>query len=77
MAVVLRTYGEQLAEIDAAITAVMSGQRYSIGGRDLWRPDLAELRRERAYLTDKLTIFGDIIPTQQAQTGRAYGVSFG
>ena len=77
MAIVLRTYGEQLAEIDKAITAVMSGQRYELGGRSMWKPDLAELRRERAYLTDKLQAFGDIIPTQSAQTGRAYGVSFG
>jgi len=77
MAIVLRTYGEQLQEVENAITAVMSGQRYEINGRSMWRPDLAELRRERELLTQKLQTYGDIIPTQSAQTGRAYGVSFG
>lgn len=44
-------YQDQLAEINRAITAVVErGQRYRIGDRELWRPDLEWLRSERARL---------------------------
>jgi hypothetical protein len=47
----MATYQEQLAEINAAITAVVTrGQRYKIGDRELWRPDLEWLHAERKRL---------------------------
>ena len=36
----IKTTLEQLEEVQAAITAVMSGQAYSIGGRSLTRVNL-------------------------------------
>ena len=35
----IKTTLEQLEEVQAAITAVMSGQAYSIGGRSITRAD--------------------------------------
>ena len=47
----MATYTEQLAEINAAITAVLTkGQRYQIGDRMLWRADMEWLIAERARL---------------------------
>ena len=47
----MATYTEQLAEINAAITAVLTkGQRYQIGDRMLWRADMEWLISERARL---------------------------
>jgi len=77
MAVELKTYGEQLQEVQDAISAVMSGQRYELGGRVLWRPDLEMLTKRETMLQAKLDTYGDVIPNRTAQTGRAYGVSFG
>lgn len=48
----MATYTEQLAEINAAITAVLiKGQRYQIGDRMLWRADAEFLFAERDRLT--------------------------
>lgn len=77
MAVQLKTYGEQLAEVQTAITAVMKSQRYELGGRSLQRADLEMLNKREQILIDKLNTYGDVIPTATAKTGRAYGVSFG
>lgn len=47
----VKTTLEQLEEVQAAISAVMSGQAYSISGRALTRADLAALTaREDALL---------------------------
>lgn len=44
-------YVAQLAEVNAAITAVATrGQRYRIGDRELWRGDLEWLFSERRRL---------------------------
>ena len=77
MAIQLKTYGEQLEEVQNAITAVMSGQRYELGGRVLWRPDLEMLNKREEYLQRMLDRHGDVIPNQTARNGSAYGVSFG
>lgn len=76
MAVVLKTYGEQLQEVQEAISAVMSGQRYELGGRVLWRPDLEMLSKREAQIQAKLDVYGDVFPNRTAQGG-AFGVSFG
>lgn len=78
MAVVLKTYGEQLAEVQNAISAVMSGQRYELGGRSLWRPDLEMLNRREQMLIEKLEKYGDVVPEQTSpNSGVGFGVSFG
>ncbi len=77
MAIVLKTYGEQLAEVQTAITTVMSGQRYELGGRSLWRPDLEMLNKREKDLQLKLDKYGDVLPNRTARTGTAFGVSFG
>ena len=47
----LKTTLEQLEEVQAAISSVMTGQSYSIAGRALTRADLAALtERESALL---------------------------
>ena len=76
----LRTYRQMLEDVDTAIMKIESGsQEYTIastsGSRTLRRGDLAELRRERAYLIEQLNRYGDIIPGMIQTTG-AYGVSF-
>jgi hypothetical protein len=44
-------YRDSLAEVNAAISAVMNrGQRYRIGDREVWRGDLEWLHSERGRL---------------------------
>lgn len=48
----VKTTLEQLEEVQAAITAVMTGQAYTIGGRSLTRADLKSLTdRENSLLS--------------------------
>lgn len=77
MALELLTYGQQLAEVQKAITAVMSNQRYEIGGRSVWRADLEQLRMREKDIQANLDKYGDVLPNRVAKTGKAYGVSFG
>jgi len=77
MAVNLQTYGQQLEEVQTAISKVMQNQRYSINGREFWKADLEMLQKREEYLVKKLQTYGDVIPTQTMRTGKAYGVSFG
>lgn len=50
------TTQEQLDEINAAVTAVLTGaQEYKIGWRTVRRADLPGLLKERQRLEDKLT----------------------
>lgn len=76
MAVVLLTYGEQLQETQEAITAVMSSQRYELGGRTMQRADLEWLSKREKQIQDNLDKYGDVYPNQTARTGRSFGVSF-
>lgn len=47
----MATDTERLAEVDAAISAVLQrGQRLTIADRELWRADLAALQAERKRL---------------------------
>jgi len=45
-----KTYAEQLDEVQAAISAVMSGQSYEIAGRKMVRANLTELSNRERYL---------------------------
>jgi hypothetical protein len=49
--VAIKTTLEQIEEVQAAITAVMSGQSYAIGGRSVTKANLDALsKREEALL---------------------------
>lgn|GEM_PF-2291263 len=73
----LLTVREQLEEVQAAISAVMTGQKYDIGGRSLSRADLDSLnKREEQLLKRANSGELDTIPGQKTTKG-AYGVSFG
>ena len=77
MAVTLLTYGEQLAEVQSAITAVMGSQRYELGGRTMQRADLEYLTAREKSIQENLNKFGNVLPNTIARTGMGYGVSFG
>jgi hypothetical protein len=48
---------QELAEVNAAISAVLSGaQSYTIGSRSLTRANLAELRNMRAELLEEIAL---------------------
>lgn len=78
MAVVLKTYGEMLAETQTAISKVLAGQRYEVNGRSVWRADLEWLHKRENELIDKCERFG--LNTYPGETKTVYGVvpiSFG
>ena len=73
----LKTIREQLEEVQTAISAVMTGQSYSIAGRDLTRADLKALNEREEYLLKRAENGElDTIPGTKLSKG-AYGVSFG
>lgn len=48
----IKTTLEQLEEVQSAISAVMSGQSYTVGGRSVTKANLAQLsERENLLLT--------------------------
>lgn len=77
MAVTLLTHGQQLEEVQKAITAVMSSQRYELGGRTMQRADLEYLTKREQVIQNNLDRYGDVLPNRTARTGMGYGVSFG
>ena len=77
MAVILLTYGEQLEQVQKAITAVMGSQRYELGGRTMQRADLEYLTAREKSIQSNLDKFGDVLPNTMARSGMGYGVSFG
>jgi len=76
MAVVLKTWGEQLQAVQEAITAVNTNQRYEINGRSVQRADLEWLHKREIYLTKKYESEGDVIAGRTKTHGSAQ-VSFG
>ena len=77
MAVTLKTWGEQLIEVQSAISAVMDGsQRYEINGRSVQRADLEWLHKREIHLTQRLQVEGDVIAGSNITRGSAQ-VSFG
>lgn len=75
MAVILKTWGTQLAEVQEAINAVLTSQRYEIGGRAIVRADLEWLHKREDFLTNKLETEGDVIAGKTITRGSAQ-VSF-
>ncbi|RLA72643.1 MAG: hypothetical protein DRG30_07150 [Epsilonproteobacteria bacterium] len=72
---VLKTVGEQLAEVQTAISAVMTSQKYEFDGRSVTRADLDSLQKREKYLTDQLSTFGDVILGSSTASGK-FEVSF-
>ena len=73
----LKTVREQLEEVQAAITAVMTSQKYEMGGRMLSRADLSALQEREEQLIKRANNGElDTIPGSKVSKG-AYGVSFG
>ena len=54
----LLTLGEQLQEVQTAITAVMSGQSYTIAGRSMSKANLNELTMRETTLLDRIAKYG-------------------
>ncbi len=73
----LKTVREQLEEVQTAITAVMTGQKYEIAGRSLSRADLDSLNEREEQLIKRANAGQlDTIIGESVSKG-AYGVSFG
>ena len=71
------TVRQQLEEVQAAISAVMTGQKYEIAGRSLSRADLKALNEREEQLVKRAEAGQlDTIPGSKVSKG-AYGVSFG
>lgn len=49
----IKTTLEQIEEVQAAITAVMSGQSYNISGRSVTKANLKELSDRETLLLDR------------------------
>lgn len=49
----IKTTLEQIEEVQSAISAIMSGQAYSIAGRSLTRANLDELSKRETMLLDR------------------------
>jgi len=71
----LKTWGEQLAEIQTAISNVLVSQHYEINGRVQTRADLDALRKREQFLVEKLEQDGDVIAGSSVVRG-AMNVSF-
>lgn len=76
MALSLKTWGEQLQEVQEAIGAVNTNQRYEINGRSVQRADLEWLHKRELYLTEKYEKEGDVIAGSTITRGSAQ-ISFG
>lgn len=50
---IIKTYTQQLAEVQAAITACLLNQRYTIGNYTYERANLRELQQMQEYLMPK------------------------
>ncbi|WP_201353827.1 hypothetical protein [Hydrogenimonas urashimensis] len=62
-AILAQTLGEQLDEVQAAITASLKGHRMEIGDKSIEHVSLSKLQEREAYLIDKIAKYGrDHIP---------------
>jgi len=71
MAIVLKTWGQQLLEVQNAIEAVLTSQRYEINGRMVQRADLQFLQKREEYLTTQYERYGDVVAGTNIQRGSA------
>lgn len=75
MGITLKTWGQQLQDVQNAIEAVLASQRYEINGRMVQRADLEWLQKREIYLTEKYEAYGDVIAGAKVTRGNAQ-VSF-
>ena len=71
MALKLKTWGEQLEEVQNAISAVQMNQRYEINGRSVQRADLEWLHKRELHLTAQFNLYGDVIAGNTITRGSA------
>ena len=76
MAITLKTWGEQLQEVQTAISAVLVNKKYEINGRSVERVDLEWLQKREEYLVGKYQSEGDVIPQANAPMRGVCNVSF-
>jgi len=73
----MKTYGEQLSELQIAIEAVQMNQYYkTTDGREYRRADLESMHKREKYLEDKLIAYGNVSPMSLAESRGAYHVVF-
>jgi len=73
----MKTYGQQLEELQIAIEAVQTNQYYkTTDGREFRRADLESMWKREKWLLDKLTTYGDVTPISHAGTKGGFSVSF-
>jgi len=75
MAVTLKTWGEQLADMQTAISEVLVNQHYEVGGRVFRKADLNSMRIREQFLIGKLENEGDVVAGSQISRASAQ-VSF-
>jgi len=72
-----KTLGEQLEEVQNAITAVLTSQSYKMNGRELTRADLSALEMREDRLISLIEKHGDgYSPTQNNLVGVRARVQF-
>jgi len=72
----VKTYGEQLEEVQNAISAVLKNQRYNYNGREYVRADLDSLRKLEKDIIHNLQTYGNVLPIAHMSTHGAYHVEF-
>ena len=72
----LKTWGEQLADMQDAIAGVLANQRYEVGGRVFQRANLAEMQKREEFLINKYETEGDVVTGSQISRA-SLKVSFG
>lgn len=71
MALTLKTWGSQLQDVQQAIEAVLTSQRYEINGRMVQRADLEYLQKREEYLTAQYERYGDVVAGSKVSRGSA------
>jgi len=72
----LKSYGDQLADVQEAIASVLTSQRYEINGRSVQRAELEWLHKREDYLSDKVSRYGATAIVGAIRTSAVLKVSF-
>jgi len=72
-----KTLGEQLNEVQEAITAVLTSQSYKMNGRELTRADLSALEMREDRLFTLIEKYGDdYFPSKNTKVGMRVPIRF-
>lgn len=71
MALTLKSWRTQLVEVQEAVSAVQTNQRYEINGRSVQRADLEWLHKREIYLTEQFNLYGDVVAGSTVTRGSA------